>query len=1024
MSRRIRGAVRWRTVLALGVLAALALLAASRTCLSAGLRHGLWVDSCPDGLFRQIIRVDAPALTRGAAASITVWADAHYSTGSADVRASAPITRFTATVALVTATGEVPLTPKEGWTRRGSGLGAELELPRVNDGEYTLRTRVTSSIDSSTLDLPLPLFTPARAHVLTDRPLYEPGNTVQFRAVVLKASDLSPLEERAGLWRVIDPAGEVLLEEKAPTGPWGVVAGSFPLDLGAASGQWTVSWSSGGTSEARHFSVKPFTLPRFRVEAAPVKPFYRPNERPRLKGSVKYASGAPVVGAKLELTWSTQSDWPPPTSWVEGTGLPGAVTTGPSGAFELELPAVPSDLRGTATLQADIAAVDRTGDRVEAAASVLLSEDALSVAAVTELADGLIEGFNNRLFLRALTPEGRVLDDVTLEVKRLWEPGDPGTVAEVDADGVASLQLDPGPPVNVVIPALPFRPPPPARKVQRQRLIDHLEDAEVALADRMLLDRLEARLEPCVRFVRVPGELVQVGLIVHTSGALGPMSVPEGRLGACIQGVLREARFEAGRERLLDAQWTFDDSDLPRFEVSLEGVPEVPRALQQLLKEQLLGARDCLPPTVRSGALPRQWWWRVDPAKRSLEAGWVPGPGASFTEASLACITSRVAGLSWPGPDDPSRAPAIGSHAAVGVATVGVLAPQKYEAQRPQDTVMVGYELLVTAKRGKTLVGSTRLRMSPGTVPAIRLRASQQLVDSGDTVTVELLRGPSFTGELPEKLWLRHAYESVEAEVDADARRATFQVPPSWQGWASVEWNGAQVFFLVRSPAPLEVQLASERPTYAPGQLAHFAVDTKVAGAPSPAAVGLFGVDESLGQLVTLPGADELSSLQLQPTAGAPFGGIDVQALALGRVRGAHAAAATLLRVSALPPPPELEAAVAARGQTAFDPNAVLVDRFYVVLGELSEQVRAWESSATAGQKMTPATMAGLWKSAVNAVEQKKDSASDAWGRPLRLHRLPADLLALTEPRALIVNGTHLPEDVQNWAQWVAKEEP
>jgi len=57
-------------------------------------------------------------------------------------------------------------------------------------------------------------------------------------------------------------------------------------------------------------------------------------------------------------------------------------------------------------------------------------------------------------------------------------------------------------------------------------------------------------------------------------------------------------------------------------------------------------------------------------------------------------------------------------------------------------------------------------------------------------------------------------------------------------------------------------------------------------------------------------------------------------------------------------------------------------------------------------------------------VEQKKDSASDAWGRPLRLHRLPADLLALTEPRALIVNGTHLPEDVQNWAQWVAKEKP
>jgi hypothetical protein len=42
----------------------------------------------------------------------------------------------------------------------------------------------------------------------------------------------------------------------------------------------------------------------------------------------------------------------------------------------------------------------------------------------------------------------------------------------------------------------------------------------------------------------------------------------------------------------------------------------------------------------------------------------------------------------------------------------------------------------------------------------------------------------------------------------------------------------------------------------------------------------------------------------------------------------------------------------------------------------------------------------------------------------LRLHRLPADLLALTEPRAVVVNGTRLPEDTQNWSQWVAKEKP
>ena len=95
-----------------------------------------------------------------------------------------------------------------------------------------------------------------------------------------------------------------------------------------------------------------------------------------------------------------------------------------------------------------------------------------------------------------------------------------------------------------------------------------------------------------------------------------------------------------------------------------------------------------------------------------------------------------------------------------------------------------------------------------------------------------------------------------------------------------------------------------------------------------------------------------------------------------------------------------------------------------VVLGELYTQVRTWESAAPESEKMTPPVMARLWNQSLDAVESRKDSARDAWGRRLRLHRLPADLLALTEPRSVVINGTRLPEDTQNWSQWVAKEKP
>jgi len=138
--------------------------------------------------------------------------------------------------------------------------------------------------------------------------------------------------------------------------------------------------------------------------------------------------------------------------------LPRHAQTSANGRFELALPQIPDDLQGTARLTARISAVDPAGDRVEGTAAVLLSKDAIAVSAVTELGDGLVESFNNRLYVRVTTPDGRVVANTKVTVKRAWQPHDRGMEAELDEDGVASLQLDPGAPVNIVIPPPPWRP--------------------------------------------------------------------------------------------------------------------------------------------------------------------------------------------------------------------------------------------------------------------------------------------------------------------------------------------------------------------------------------------------------------------------------------------------------------------------------------------------------------------------------------------------------------------------------------
>ena len=116
-----------------------------------------------------------------------------------------------------------PSLPRRTGSRTGFdfSLRARVTLPALPDGDYKLRARVTTPLGTGTVEAPLGLYAPARVHVLTDRPLYEPGHQVRFRAVVLRAKDLAPIDGRPGTWFITDPSGEVVLEQRVTGGPLG-----------------------------------------------------------------------------------------------------------------------------------------------------------------------------------------------------------------------------------------------------------------------------------------------------------------------------------------------------------------------------------------------------------------------------------------------------------------------------------------------------------------------------------------------------------------------------------------------------------------------------------------------------------------------------------------------------------------------------------------------------------------------------------------------------------------------------------
>ena len=481
-------------------------------CWSAWWSYGVWVDECPAGVI-PYLSVSTSALGRGVKGQITVTAQGQLydrqlrpiADWEGGVR---PLTRFSPRVSIVaaplegavagTTPPETTLEPERGWDEQWEGTqSGSFFLPKeLADGDWILRVTADVPSGSVSLDVPLPLYRPALEHILTDAPIYRPGQTVRARAALLDAGTLKPLESRPGRWRVYDPTGELLLDERGSTAGFGVAATTFPLAPDAPTGMWSIAFESGSSVERQSFDVREYRLPRFTVELTPSEPWYAEGASPVAKGRARYASGAPVQNApvRVELRAADIAGWPPPNDWL----APQSLTTDADGGFEVRLPRVPEDLVGRPTVLVYATVTDQAGESAAGQAGLLLSEDAIAVDAVTELEGGLVADANNRLFVRVTTPDGRPLPEAKIHLRREWDARDPGLDGATDASAVARFQLDPGSPVTVTEPALPLRPAVPAEPVVISGATDAMAGGtDVRLAE--LGDRLAAAWRPCAR---------------------------------------------------------------------------------------------------------------------------------------------------------------------------------------------------------------------------------------------------------------------------------------------------------------------------------------------------------------------------------------------------------------------------------------------------------------------------------------------------------------------------------------------
>ncbi len=994
-------------------------------CVPAWLRWGIVVGECPVGTPVPEASLDAYGLRRGQPGSVYVNARAVYSEGDADAGYRTNLRRFGVDLSLVAQDGKSwELEPEKKWYRSSGSRHADIRLPDVPDGDYLLRAEVDTPLGDVTVEADLPVYAPALVHLATDRPLYKPGQTLKFRAVVLRMKDLAPIDHRPGTFVVTAPNGDTLLEEKVAAGPWGVAGGDFPLADDAPVGQYSVAWISGDARDTITVDVEPFSLPRFEVKLSSAQRWYEVGQTPRLDGTLRYRSGAPVADARVELRLLPPGDdaWPPPNDWLE----PHLLTTDRQGRFELELDEVPSDLVGLVTLPVFAMATDATGERVPGGAALILSEDSVIAQVETELRDGLVPDFNNRVYVRVAWPDGRPLPGASVTVKRAWDPADEGVRSVTDADAVAAIQLDPGQPVSVVIPPLPYRPPPPSeqRRVFRTGVRDLFgTGSDASLDERVILDRWDARLEPCALLVESGSSSVRLGVAVGGDGNVRRIVHGGTAIERCIAAKAKGLRGPSGGERFFAMSWRVDAAPGATLQVTTEGLPLIPGALTRALEQARLQARPCVAAMDSHSTFPSRLHWRLTEDSARIEARFVRHPGAagSWSGSELQCVTRSFGALTLE--DDALQD-------AEGVAELRVRPdPSLVPPDMGAGTVRTAYELEIEAQVGSEVLGSTTVVVDPGAVPALRLRPEQPVLAAGDELRVKLLRGPDFSGSLPDEdtdLYLKHGYDTVtELAYDEDDKVIHGTVPSGVHGLFTVEWAGNRAVVLVPRAEELGVAVEPGQDVYRPGEQAHLTVRTYTGDLGSPAAVSLFGVDEALSQLAPLLSADDWGRITVRAMVDREaFGRFDARALLTGRIAGENAVLATLQRVADIPATPAEAEAVSVSGSQDFDPVVPLAETFYELLSAARSRVSAWEESAPEGELMTPEIMMELWSDMLDERAKNGLPVDDAYGRRLDLQRLPSDLLELADPRLLVADGRRLPEDVENWEAYVWENAP
>ncbi|HSE48614.1 MAG TPA: MG2 domain-containing protein [Terriglobales bacterium] len=149
--------------------------------------------------------------------------------------------------------------------------------------------------------------------IYTDRPVYRPGHTVHFKAIVRERQGEAWRAPRGEMQVAIeDPASKTVYQKKLTLNAMGTLNGELELPADAALGYYSLSVNTGsGPTMNGSFYVEEYKKPEYEVKVTPDQTRVLEGDKIGATIEARYYFGEPVAGAEVTYVVHTMPYWSP-----------------------------------------------------------------------------------------------------------------------------------------------------------------------------------------------------------------------------------------------------------------------------------------------------------------------------------------------------------------------------------------------------------------------------------------------------------------------------------------------------------------------------------------------------------------------------------------------------------------------------------------------------------------------------------------------------------------------------------------